>query len=200
LITQAVEAERCRLARELHDGPTQELALIARMANAAAARLGDARLIRIAAAAERGLERCRYLISELRGCSDDTFDVELARLLIGLEPDVDAEIDFHFASPVTLDQAARAAAVAIAREAILNAASHSCANTIRVRLSAGDGVSLSIRDDGVGFDPAAAEAGGFGLTGMRERAQLAGGDLRIDSAPGAGTLIEVMFSCQSTSS
>jgi signal transduction histidine kinase len=50
-------------------------------------------------------------------------------------------------------------------------------------------VSLTITDDGTGFDPAAAD-GGFGLPGMAERAELAGGHLDVRSAPGRGTTVE----------
>ena len=54
---------------------------------------------------------------------------------------------------------------------------------------------LRVRDDGVGFDPETARPagmdGGFGLVGLRERARLLGGSLRIESAPGHGTLMEV---------
>ncbi len=53
----------------------------------------------------------------------------------------------------------------------------------------GDGVvEVTVSDDGRGFDPAAAN-GGFGLIGMRERVELAGGELRIDAAPGRGTTV-----------
>jgi signal transduction histidine kinase len=192
--SQAVDAERGQLARELHDGPTQELALITRMANAVASQSGDARVIRIATAAERGLDQCRDIIGGLRAESGAALDVELARLLIALEPDLGPKIEFELESGVTLDRPGRVAALAIAREAILNAASHSRAATIRVRLSNDPGgVSLSVCDDGVGFAVSHAPPGTFGVIGMRERARLVGADLRIDSVPGAGTTIEARF-------
>jgi len=191
--TQAVEAERSRLARELHDGPAQELALIARTANSIAERIGDPRVIRIAAAAERGLEACRQMVSDLRSSHDVTLDVALESLVRTLAADAAAEIEFDLGSAVTLTPRAQKAALAVVREAVLNATLHSCAKTIRVHLSNRDGVRLSVRDDGVGFDPAKTANGRFGLTGMRERARLVGAELLLMSAPGAGTQVELRF-------
>jgi signal transduction histidine kinase len=62
-----------------------------------------------------------------------------------------------------------------------------------VELSASAGSArLTVSDDGRGFDPAAVPAGHFGLIGMGERARLLGAELRIDSAPGAGTAVDVV--------
>ncbi len=75
------------------------------------------------------------------------------------------------------------------QEALNNAVHHSDAKHARVDVSE-DGESLRVRvsDDGKGFDPSAG-SDGFGLTGMRERAELAGGTFELRSAPGAGTTI-----------
>jgi signal transduction histidine kinase len=54
-------------------------------------------------------------------------------------------------------------------------------------------VRLRITDNGLGFDPRTEARGGFGLSSMRERARVAGGDLRLVSRPGAGTQIEVVL-------
>lgn len=73
-------------------------------------------------------------------------------------------------------------------EALSNVDRHSGAGRVTVTLTAGRSVVLSVRDDGVGFDPRApGRADRFGLLGMAERADRLGGALRIDSAPGAGT-------------
>jgi len=83
----------------------------------------------------------------------------------------------------------------IAQEAMANAVKHAQASRIEVALSFEAGqVRLSVIDDGCGFDPAlaqGAQAGHFGLTGMRERAQRLG-PLTIDSRPGAGTRVEIV--------
>jgi signal transduction histidine kinase len=82
----------------------------------------------------------------------------------------------------------------VAHEAMLNAVRHGAPRRIDVRLSfAEPGLTLSVRDDGRGFDPARSpgiDAGHFGLTGMRERAA-ALGTFTMSSQPGLGTSIEV---------
>jgi two-component system, NarL family, sensor kinase len=81
----------------------------------------------------------------------------------------------------------------IAREALTNVVRHANATAATVRLELGDaGVRMRVADDGTGFDPSrAAPPDRFGLVGMNERARLLGGTLRIESAPGAGTTVDV---------
>ena len=77
----------------------------------------------------------------------------------------------------------------IAQEAMNNAAKHSAAHSLLLRLVPRDGrLQLQVIDDGTGFDPEAAmAAGGTGLGSMRERLRLYGGQLELRSAPGHGT-------------
>ena len=83
----------------------------------------------------------------------------------------------------------------IAQEALHNAAHHSQGCNAWVRLAYGPNeVTLSVRDDGQGFDPQDTfdpAAGHFGILGMQERAERIGGVFRLESHPGAGTLVEV---------
>jgi signal transduction histidine kinase len=82
----------------------------------------------------------------------------------------------------------------IAQEALHNALRHARAGRITMRLEEnGEGVGLSVSDDGVGFDPGAAalRARRLGLTSMEERARELGGRLEITSAPGAGTSVHL---------
>ncbi len=86
----------------------------------------------------------------------------------------------------------------IIQEAVNNSAKHSHAREVSLGLSLeGEVIRLCIRDDGVGFDPAAVTSRGqcakFGLTSMRERAVLSGGKFEIESTPGAGTTISVSW-------
>jgi signal transduction histidine kinase len=83
----------------------------------------------------------------------------------------------------------------VAREAVMNAVKHSGAKHIRVSLHpAEDGARLAIADDGVGFDPEqGSPEGHFGLTMMRERAQVAGGTFRVETAPGEGSTVIAEF-------
>jgi signal transduction histidine kinase len=80
----------------------------------------------------------------------------------------------------------------IAQEALSNAARHARASRATVRLETmPDRVRLEVRDDGSGFQPSQVSSDRFGLLGIRERARLLSGSLRLDSAPGVGTLVEV---------
>lgn len=82
----------------------------------------------------------------------------------------------------------------VAREALTNAATHGASRHVRVRLEQTDRLRLVIEDDGCGFDPESARAGGgFGLIGMQERAASVGAELHVDSALGCGTLVTVAF-------
>jgi signal transduction histidine kinase len=80
----------------------------------------------------------------------------------------------------------------VAQEAIQNIRKHAQANEIELSIAAtAERVRWKIRDDGRGFDPEAeAKPGHFGLIGMRERVELAGGTLQVKSRPGAGTEVE----------
>ena len=78
----------------------------------------------------------------------------------------------------------------IAQEALMNAIRHADASEVKVRLGVEDGdIALAIRDDGRGFDPVAAERSG--IRGMRERALLVGGTVRVAGAVPRGTAVEL---------
>ena len=84
----------------------------------------------------------------------------------------------------------------IVQEALTNAAKHGQAGraVVEVRADAST-VQLSVRDDGNGFE-AGADTEGFGLLGIQERVDLLGGELLVDSSPGAGTLLSASFPAQ----
>jgi signal transduction histidine kinase len=80
----------------------------------------------------------------------------------------------------------------IAQEALNNALKHAAASAVTVTLCGGDGlVGLEISDNGQGFDPALASAGGLGLTSMRERVEQLGGAFELQTEPGGGTTVRV---------
>jgi signal transduction histidine kinase len=181
---RAVLEERRRLAREYHDGVAQELAFIAARARSSDPHLADA--------AQRALDESRSAIAALTRPLDEPLarlvaqaaeEVALrsgGRVVLELDPAADARGE------------AREAIVRVAREAVVNAFRHAGADTVRVRLSAGRTTELVVADDGNGFDPAGVSTG-FGLTSMRERVAAVGGSLRIRTAPGRGTRIEVVL-------
>jgi signal transduction histidine kinase len=91
---------------------------------------------------------------------------------------------------------AQATLYLISREAVSNAATHANPGRISVRIVySSDGVALSVRDDGEGFDPQAVQPEGhFGLTGMRERARACRASFEVSSRPGHGTVVSVSVS------
>jgi len=95
--------------------------------------------------------------------------------------------------PVLLNPAVEHAVLRVVQEALANAVKHAQPNRIELRLRReGDLVTVAVRDDGAGFDPADADtATGLGLRLMRERIAELGGTFRIESRPGEGTSIEI---------
>jgi signal transduction histidine kinase len=191
----AVRRERERVARDLHDGLAQELAFIVTQTRRVAAtdESGDEALAAITGAAQRALDESRTLIGGLRAGEDRPVDIAVAEAAEELAHRTGASVRVAAADGVVLPPATRDALVRIVREGVTNAVRHAQASDITVELTGDPGIRLSIVDNGVGFDPATAARGGFGLTSMRERARAAGGDLKCLSSPGAGTQIEVVF-------
>src|SRR5262249_35438768 len=103
------------------------------------------------------------------------------------------ELAFDTTPGVRLSQTRAEAMVRIACEAVTNAARHSGAGLVRISLRhEGKRVRLRVSDAGCGFTPSIG-GDGFGLLSMRERADSAGGDLRISSTPGRGSEVEVVL-------
>jgi signal transduction histidine kinase len=188
----AVADERRRIARELHDGVAQELALIRRSVPALAAP-SQARLAReIAAAAKRAQDEARRAIDVLGRPGDEPLDRALAREARRVTAGTGVAVSLNLAHGVAVEPEVHENLVRIAREAIANAARHGGAATIRVELDPGHPLRMRVLDDGVGFEPASGAAtGSFGLVSMCERAAAIGADLTLRSRPGAGTEIGV---------
>lgn len=186
----AQEAERLRIARELHDEIGQTLTAVALRAEHAAGQGGPERqdLAELAAVVQQSLHDVRRISRELRPealdelglvnalialCSrvSEQGGMRIQRRLEGGLPELSAEVEL--------------AIYRVAQEALTNAMRHSKATEATVSLSREDGeLVLSVADNGRGLPKHVAEGGG--LTGMRERAMLIGAALMIDSVPGAG--------------
>ena len=140
----------------------------------------------------RDVEELRALISELRQATLD--QLGLAAALEDLVERVEhgAEIEFVADLEVAaerLDSELETVVYRLVQEALNNVAKHSGAGRAQLQVrSAEDRLAVLVSDDGKGFDPAG-ETSGFGLAGMRERIELAGGELQIESREGAGTRI-----------
>jgi len=187
--------ERRRIARDLHDGLAQELAFIATTARGIAdSDSGNSGFRQLASAAERGLGESRRAIASLsdqRG--EEPFDRALVQTVEEVAQRLGTRVVIDAEPAGRIPQDRQEQLLRIVREAVTNAARHSAANVVRVQFTNGHGLVLKVEDDGVGFDPTATDASGFGLVTMRERAAAVGGELFLSSAPNKGTQIEVVI-------
>jgi PAS domain S-box-containing protein len=195
----AASQERAHLARELHDSVTQALfsmgltlrTLELLLPTDPAAAQG--KLLELRELQKDALAEMRTLIFELRPSSLESDGLVQAlrthatavQRRTGLVIVVDAEpID---RLPLTAEEAL----YRIGQEALHNVVKHANASNATIRIwREGDRVRLSVTDDGSGFDPGAVPRGHLGLIGMRQRVDLVGGELRVESRAGDGTLIE----------
>ena len=194
----ATEAERHRWARELHDETLQALGGL-KVLLSSATRLDDADAMR---AAMRGatqqltgdIESLRALIAELRPPALD--QLGLAPALASLAQRTGAGNDVEVRADVDLPENSRLApevettVYRVVQESLTNVVKHAHASSVDIEVRcAGDAVEVSVADDGVGFDTEATPEDGFGLAGMRERVELAGGELSVVRGADAGTVI-----------
>jgi signal transduction histidine kinase len=202
---RGVEEERIRIAAELHDGPIQRLTAVGYQLEEASITLSAADPVYVGELLSDAQRQLYAEISELRG------------LMATLRPPVLDELGLGLALADHLDTFERRTGIMcfldsdretrlepeietvlyrVAQEALINVAKHSRAYHVWVYLRTDDDrADMQIRDDGIGFDPTAVNGltgrGHFGLAGMRERVEMAGGRYRLLSSPGGGTAIRV---------
>lgn len=205
-ILRTQEAERGRISRELHDGLGQsltalkmQLEMLAQSAEATGAPLA-ASLRDVVALADQSLQEVRQAAHLLRPQILDELGLVptlrwLARAMrqrTGLMAELEVE-ETEERLPFEIETLV----FRFVQEALTNAAKHAGTEKARVFLRAGEGrVRCTVEDEGRGFDGALALRGaeedrGFGLRGLRDRVQLFGGRLTVDSQPGAGTRLAV---------
>ena len=187
----AQEAERHRIAQELHDAIGQSLTVALLQLDNVSRQLPDEHRSRLAPAQETiraGAEDTRRIVAQLRPEALD--DLGLRSALISLIQRVSAgtgvviEHHLEFALPA-LSPDVELVVYRIAQEALTNAVRHSGASSVEVDLRRTTrGMRLRVHDRGTGLRRAAGPGGG--LRGMRERAMMVGADLRVHSSPGAG--------------
>ncbi len=199
----AIESERNRIARDLHDGPVQGV-------SAASLSLEAVLLMLKAGETSEGIEILTKVRQELAEEADN-----LRRLMSGLRPPLleerglvpalretldkfgrDNGIDTEFSAQNVTDvpQDLETLAYRVVQEALSNANKHSRATRISVTVEAISGqLRIEVADDGVGFDSAKAreylQMGRVGLASMRERVELANGTFMVHSTPGRGTTV-----------
>jgi signal transduction histidine kinase len=199
----AAASERARLARELHDSVTKTLRGVsfAALALPSSLRRHPALAEQLAGTVSAGAAAAARQARELlEGLRLDAPDRDFTESITGLCQTWSASTRIPVRTTLAaLDPpvAVRYELTRILREALSNVAHHSCAERVLVRLAPTEhGMILKISDDGVGFAvptdlSSLHSTGHFGIVGMIERARTVGGELHIESAPGAGTSIAV---------
>ena len=211
-IVTAQETERQRIARELHDATGQSLTAVALGLSGIEAMLGqrsdDSSLRSLAdqvheikSFSTNALGELRTIIADLRPPQLDDLGLVAALRWYLQAYERRRQITCRFdatGDEVALPIEYKTVLFRIAQEALTNVAKHAAATTVTVELHIAPAqVSLTVRDNGRGFDPAAVTSqrtqhpGGWGMVGMRERALLLGGECVVTAQPGAGTTVQV---------
>jgi signal transduction histidine kinase len=206
-VIRGQEDERTRLARELHDETVQALIVL------------DQRLQLIERTARRDPPAALIKLTELRAITAGTIE-EVRRVIHDLRPIYLEDLGLAPASKMLTQSLAQAAQLEatctidgeirrlaperelavyrIVQEALNNVVKHAQAKHVQVHLRFDETLTVSIRDDGLGFTmpdrvDVLSDQGHFGLIGMRERAELIGARLTIHCSPGEGTTVELIL-------
>jgi two-component system nitrate/nitrite sensor histidine kinase NarX len=211
----AVVQERSRLARELHDAVTQTLfsgSLISEALPAvweADQEEGKQLLQELRQLSRGALAEMRTLLLELRptALTEAKMDELLRQLGTAVTGRTGVPVEVDIEGQCDLPDDVHVAVYRIAQEALNNVVKHSRANQVSIHLLClaaaeeaaygeamhGRGIELCVRDNGIGFETSDVEPGELGLGIMLERAQAVGAELTIDSQPGHGTTVTVVW-------
>ncbi len=198
---QAAAEERQALARDLHDAVTQSIYSASLIAEALPALWerdpdeGRQNLERLRRLTRAALAEMRTLLFELRPAALETapLDSLLERLGDALAGQMQIEVSV-VVDEVDLPADVKIAFYRVTQEAFSNIAKHARATAMTARVLAVEGgATLTVSDDGRGFDPASVPSGHMGLHIMRERLECVAGRLEVDSAPGEGTTISAAW-------
>jgi signal transduction histidine kinase len=206
-IMQIEEEARSRLARDLHDGPTQSVAALAMRVNFARRLLerdvkaASQELFKVEDLARRTTKEIRHMLFTLRPLILESQGLVMAlkQLAEKVKDTLDQNVIIEADSDVAdnLEMGKQGVIFYVIEEAVSNAAKHAEARHIWVRLKEeGDLFILEVEDDGVGFDVGAvdkdyAQRSSLGMVNMRERAELVNGIFHLESETGVGTRITV---------
>jgi len=195
LVLRAQEEERRRLARDLHDEVNQALtAMLLRLealSQTAPPSVAD-ELAEVKKLVNQAMGELLTLARQLRPSALDdhglTATLTSQARRFSAQTGIKAQV-YTYGEATELESDQEIAAYRFVQEALSNVAQHACATRVEVTLTAnGDGIELSVRDDGCGFDPTG-DHEGLGLSGMAERARLVGGRIEVDSHPGGGAAL-----------
>ena len=194
----AREDERSSLARELHDelgGLLTAAKLdVARMRSRLLAAPPEVleRMMHLVKTLDEGIALKRRIIEDLRPSSLNNLGLKAALEILCVEFAERSELEVKTEiEELPLDDAGKLTVYRLVQEALTNVAKYAGAATVHVNLTARGGWAvIAVRDDGVGFDPAASQAAAHGLAGMRFRVQSSQGQLKVKSKLGHGTTIQ----------
>jgi PAS domain S-box-containing protein len=201
-LIEAHEEERSRIARDLHDDIGQRLALLINDVDGLEKDLPDS-AVKVRNRLHEQLKRAHEIASDVQAMSHQLHSSKLRYLGIAaaaksfcqeLSGQHSVEIDFtHSDIPPTVPEEISLCLFRVMQEALHNAAKYSGVRHFEVELrGASDGIDLTVRDAGLGFDTEAmVNNRGLGLVSMHERVNLVKGTFSIDSRPGRGTTIHV---------
>ncbi|BCL77599.1 hypothetical protein ccbrp13_00640 [Ktedonobacteria bacterium brp13] len=195
--------ERQRLARELHDTLAQDLVGLTLQLERVDLHLDKQRFERARELVQQAMSRARATLTEARSAIDDLRANALipGTLLLALQREIN-----RFRTTTSISCVADLSALTVMpehlcehvlraiTEGLTNVARHSQAHQVWVCAQLNEAIlTIEVRDDGIGFDSAAVvpQKGHYGLLGLRERAQLSGGHLDIESAVGKGTTLRL---------
>ncbi|MGZ4154047.1 MAG: sensor histidine kinase [Actinomycetota bacterium] len=199
---RAAEEERMRVAADIHDGPVQKLTAMTLRAGAVEVRLKAAGndgavppIVELREELSRQVAELRRVIADLRPPElDDGLPGALRGLVDGFGRRTDAVVRLHSDDSARAEPDVETILFRVTQEALSNVRKHANARTVDVAVRVRpDGAGVTVRDDGEGFDPPKngelVRQGHFGLAGMRERVETAGGTFTVTSGPGAGSEI-----------
>jgi len=197
-LVHAEEEERKRIAGDVHDDPVQKMVAATMWIQVLRRTLSDPEQLeaaeKVLATVRDSIDSLRHMIFELR---PEVLDREgLAHALREYLESLGAHFEFRVEDRLDEEPPGEVRVVLyrIAQEALANVGKHARASRVEVLVDRRDGGYLvCVADDGIGFHPAMVRSarGHLGLSSMRERAELAGGRCRVDSAPGEGTRVEL---------
>jgi len=199
-LLSAQDEERRRVARSLHDELIQTLAAIKLHLLPAKEDMGETAYRQTTSMIDEAISQTRTLAYSMRPPLLD--DLGLVASLERMAETVTDEsgIPVDVASTLTgrLPVPVESLLFHVAQEAVQNVVRHADASTIEIRLDrSGLSATLSVRDDGIGFEPD--EPRGLGLRGIQERLDVSGGRMTLDTAPGRGTQMTVEVPCDANS-
>jgi signal transduction histidine kinase len=189
--------ERARIAREIHDGLAQDLWYAKLKQSRLAQRVaddGESRILsdEVGDAIDAALAEARHAVVAMRPGADGDLRAMIVRQVEDFSDRFALRAEVTNAGPVPdMEPRAQAEVLRIVQEALTNVRKHADATVVRVDLESGADLTITIADNGRGFQPDVA-TGGFGLESMRQRAELIGARLTVSSEPRDGTRVELV--------